>query len=79
MSRFIVFLISLYQATASPDHGPGRVNRPHGSCRYYPTCSEYTKQSVQRFGAGRGLWYGLRRLIRCHPWSPGGVDLVPTN
>ncbi|MGL5829232.1 MAG: membrane protein insertion efficiency factor YidD [Angustibacter sp.] len=47
-------------------------------CRFYPTCSAYFLASVQRFGAVRGLWLGGRRLVRCHPWNPGGVnDVLP--
>lgn len=47
------------------------------ACRFYPTCSEYMAGSVERFGATRGVWLGMKRLGRCHPFSSGGVDPVP--
>ena len=47
------------------------------SCRYYPSCSVYGFTAIERFGAVRGVWLTMRRLGRCHPWTPGGVDLVP--
>jgi len=46
-------------------------------CRYYPSCSSYTLQAVQQYGVVRGSWFGIRRIIRCHPWAAGGVDDVP--
>lgn len=78
MRRIVVHLINLYQQTLSPDHGWRRAAHPHGFCRYYPSCSEYTKQAIERFGLSAGLWLGLKRLLRCHPWAAAGVDLVPT-
>ena len=47
------------------------------TCRYYPSCSAYAEQAVKTHGALRGGWLALRRLARCHPWTPGGVDHVP--
>jgi putative membrane protein insertion efficiency factor len=61
--------IGLYQATVSPLLGP--------RCRYYPSCSQYAKEAVLKYGALRGSWLAAGRLARCHPWHPGGVDLVP--
>jgi putative membrane protein insertion efficiency factor len=46
-------------------------------CRFYPTCAEYAITALQRFGLVRGSWLAIRRLGRCHPWNPGGVDHVP--
>jgi hypothetical protein len=46
-------------------------------CRFYPTCAEYAITALQRFGLVHGSWLALRRLGRCHPWNPGGVDHVP--
>jgi putative membrane protein insertion efficiency factor len=46
-------------------------------CRFYPTCSAYAAEAVEIHGAARGTWLALRRLVKCAPWHPGGVDLVP--
>jgi putative membrane protein insertion efficiency factor len=46
------------------------------ACRFYPTCSEYMMQAVERHGVARGVWMGLRRLLRCHPFHEGGFDPV---
>ena len=77
MRRLAAAVINLYQQTLSPDHGWARARHPYGYCRFYPTCSEYTKQAILIHGFRRGAWLGVRRIIRCHPWSGGGVDRVP--
>lgn len=46
-------------------------------CPYTPSCSEYFRESVEKFGIGRGGWIGLKRILRCHPFRRGGIDLVP--
>lgn len=46
-------------------------------CRYYPSCSHYTVEALETHGAVQGSWMALRRLLRCHPWHPGGYDPVP--
>lgn len=62
-------LLWLYQHLVSPLTPP--------TCRYYPSCSQYAVIAIRRHGALRGTWLAGRRLLRCHPWTPGGVDDVP--
>jgi putative membrane protein insertion efficiency factor len=69
-------IIMLYQKTLSPDHGAFSWRYPYGVCRYYPSCSEYSRQAINRYGLVRGLLFTINRLRRCHPWSNGGHDPV---
>ncbi|HJZ05029.1 MAG TPA: membrane protein insertion efficiency factor YidD [Patescibacteria group bacterium] len=46
----------------------------HSACRFTPRCSEYTYQAIDKYGILPGVWLGLKRIVRCHPWSPGGPD-----
>lgn len=75
MKRVLVKTISIYQKTISPDHGWLRHRYPHGFCRFYPSCSEYTRLAIIEHGARRGLWLGIKRVGRCNPWSQPSVDL----
>jgi putative membrane protein insertion efficiency factor len=70
-------LIRLYQHTLSFDHGPMKAFFPHGYCQFYPTCSEYTYQAIEKHGVARGLVMGAWRILRCNPWAKGGSDPVP--
>jgi uncharacterized protein len=69
MRYLAALLIRLYQLTLSPLLGP--------ACRFYPSCSQYALEAVERFGVARGAYLTLARLGRCHPWHPGGFDPVP--
>ncbi|HEU0198743.1 MAG TPA: membrane protein insertion efficiency factor YidD, partial [Nevskiaceae bacterium] len=64
-----VLLIRAYQRVISPLMGP--------HCRFYPSCSQYAVEAIQRYGALRGGWLALWRLLRCQPFNPGGYDPVP--
>lgn len=76
MARLIILLINIYQRTLSPDHGWFKARHPYGYCKFYPSCSEYTKLSVKEHGAILGLVKGVKRILKCNPYSKGGVDLV---
>ena len=69
MRRILTGLIRLYQWTLSPLLGP--------RCRFYPSCSHYMYEAIERHGVARGIWLGLKRLLRCHPFVEGGFDPVP--
>ena len=65
LKRFVLFLINIYQKISA-------LTPPH--CRFYPTCSEYTKQAIEKYGDIKGLLLGIARILRCNPFSKGGYD-----
>ena len=69
MKRILLALIGAYRLLLSPVLG--------ASCRFYPTCSAYAAEAIETHGALRGTWLAVRRIVKCHPWHPGGVDPVP--
>jgi uncharacterized protein len=80
--NLIIGLIVVYQKLFSPDHSfwakwGKRQELPvsWAGCKYYPSCSEYMKQSLKKYGLARGFLKGVWRICRCNPWSDGGVDL----
>lgn len=71
MTRVLINLIKLYQKTLSLFIG--------GSCRFYPTCSSYSIEAIQKHGSIKGSWLMIKRIARCHPLNEGGIDPVPNN
>ena len=69
MKRLLIGLITAYRYLLSPFLGP--------SCRFYPTCSAYAAEAIDTHGALRGSWLAVKRILKCHPWHPGGLDPVP--
>ncbi len=72
--KVAAFPIVIYQKTLSPDHGPLKALFPYGYCRFHPTCSEYTKQTIYKRGLTIGILKGSWRILRCNPFSKGGID-----
>ena len=69
MKFLLLALIRFYRLAISPMLGR--------RCRFFPSCSEYTAEAIEKYGVMRGLRLGLSRIFRCHPWNPGGFDPVP--
>lgn len=69
MSKVFIALIRLYQMTLSPLLGR--------NCRFTPSCSHYAIEAIEKYGALRGVWYAVRRILRCQPFCEGGYDPVP--
>lgn len=69
MARILIILIKAYQVLLSPLLGQ--------QCRFYPTCSQYGLEAINKHGAIIGSYYTIRRLLRCHPWNAGGHDPIP--
>ena len=69
MKRLLLALIAGYRLLLSPLLGP--------NCRFYPTCSAYAAEAIDTHGVLRGTWLAVKRISKCHPWHPGGVDFVP--
>ncbi|MBO5947258.1 membrane protein insertion efficiency factor YidD [bacterium] len=65
LKKLGIFLIKIYQKISA--YTPS-------VCRFYPTCSEYTKQAIEKYGFFKGCWLGIKRISRCHPLNPGGYD-----
>lgn len=69
MKALLMGMIRGYQRYISPLTPP--------SCRFHPTCSQYTFEAIEKYGAVKGSWLGMKRIARCHPFHPGGFDPVP--
>lgn len=68
MADLAILIVKGYQKAISPLFP--------ASCRFYPSCSQYMIEALKKYGFRRGLWLGVKRLVRCHPWHPGGYDPV---
>jgi putative membrane protein insertion efficiency factor len=68
IKNFLLYLIKIYQSISK--YTPA-------VCRFYPTCSEYMRQAIEKYGVLKGGWLGIKRLCKCHPFHPGGNDPVP--
>ena len=68
MKRLLLLIIKFYRTAISPLKPP--------TCRFYPTCSAYGLEAIQRFGAIKGGWLTIKRICKCHPFHPGGIDFV---
>ncbi|HUP79825.1 MAG TPA: membrane protein insertion efficiency factor YidD [Pirellula sp.] len=64
--RVLIAMVRFYQRAVSPLLG--------SNCRFSPSCSQYTIEAIEKYGAIRGIWKGVKRIFRCHPFSPGGYD-----
>lgn len=71
MKKFFILLIKIYKKTISP-----LICTLGFHCKYYPSCSEYTKQAIEKYGVIKGLTMGFFRILRCNPFSKGGYDPV---
>lgn len=71
--KIVVSLINFYQKFLSLDTGVFALNKGT-TCVFYPTCSEYTKQAVVKYGVFKGVFLGIRRILRCHPWQKNHID-----
>ncbi|MBU7593956.1 membrane protein insertion efficiency factor YidD [Metabacillus halosaccharovorans] len=69
MKNIFILIIRFYQKFISPIKPP--------TCRFYPTCSHYGIEAIQRFGILKGGYLTIKRILKCHPFHPGGIDLVP--
>ncbi len=68
LKKFLLLLIKIYQKISA-------ITPP--VCRFYPTCSQYAKEAIQKYGAIKGTWLAIKRIVRCHPLNEGGYDPVP--
>jgi hypothetical protein len=69
LKKFLIFLIKFYRKYISPLKPP--------CCRFYPTCSEYAIEALEKYGALKGSYMSIKRILRCQPFNPGGYDPVP--
>lgn len=69
MKKVLIYLIEKYQKIISP-----KIKEHGYNCKFYPSCSEYTKQAIEKYGSFRGVIKGIKRILKCNPFSKGGYD-----
>jgi len=74
LTKTIRTLLRIYQRTFSPDHGPAAGFFGNYRCRFYPSCSDYTLEAIRQYGLLKGSVVSFKRILKCHPWHPGGYD-----
>ncbi|MEI8360614.1 MAG: membrane protein insertion efficiency factor YidD [bacterium] len=74
MKKLLIRLIRIYQKTLSFDHGFFKFLYPHGYCRFYPSCSEYAIEALNKHGLVRGSFLAIYRILKCNPFNKGGFD-----
>jgi len=80
MKQFVLRLIRFYQRYLNLTNPVMKsLFLTDAACRFHPTCSEYMYQAIEKFGIINGLYWGTKRILRCHPWSKGGLDPVPNS
>ena len=75
IKKTVINTIKIYQKILSPDTGlPNKLGLTKNTCQFFPTCSVYTIQAVEKYGVLKGLYKGFRRVLRCHPWQKNHID-----
>jgi len=75
LKKAVLKCIGFYQDTISPDHSHfGKDRHPYGYCQFSPSCSQYSYEAIDKYGIFKGGWLSFKRIIRCNPWSKGGID-----
>jgi putative membrane protein insertion efficiency factor len=72
--NIILKLIRIYQKTLSFDHGLFSFAKTQLGCRFFPSCSQYSYEAIEKYGVLKGGFLGVKRILRCHPFSKGGMD-----
>lgn len=76
IKKIFFVLIEIYQKIFSPDRGLFSFLSPSGACRFYPNCSDYAKNAIEKYGVMKGSVMGAKRILKCNPLNKGGVDLL---
>jgi len=74
--KILISIVKVYQKTLSPEQSFWGKKTGWKVCRFHPTCSQYAIDALKKYGVLKGSYLGIRRVLRCHPWNPGGYDPV---